>query len=84
MSRRPVIIYGTALALSTATLFVSYVTFRWLLIRYQTWQLGHPNPFVIGPELDAIVLSFLTSAIVFWLVVKWAKRNHPQGRLDSK
>jgi hypothetical protein len=83
MSRRPVIIYGTALALSAVTLFVSYVAFRWLLIRYQTWQLGHPNPFVIGPELDAVVLSFLTAVIVFWWVVRRAKHNHTQERLNS-
>ncbi len=83
MPRRPVIIYGTALVLSAVTLFVSYVAFRWLLTRYQTWQLGHPNPFVIGPELDSIILSFLTAVIVFWRVVKRAKHNHTQERLNS-
>src|SRR5258707_10888732 len=73
--RRPSAIYGTALALSVVTILVSYVAFRWLLISYQTWRLGHPNPFVMGPETDAMLLSLLAATIVFWLVVKGAKRK---------
>jgi len=78
MSRRPAVIYGTAFALSLVALLVSYFPFVWLLIRYQTWRLGHPNPFVIGPELDAIWCSLLAGVIVFWFVVKRAKRNRTQ------
>jgi len=76
LSSRSAIIYGTAFALSFLTLLVSYFPFVWLLIRYQTWRLRHPNPFVIGPAMDAIWCSFLTAMIVFCLFVKWAKRNH--------
>ena len=75
MSRRPAIVYGTAFGLSVLTLLVGYFPFVWLLIRYQTWRLGHPNPFVIGPDMDAIWCSFLAVGIVFWLAVKWAKGN---------
>jgi hypothetical protein len=83
MSGRPAVIYGTAFTLSVVTLLDSYVAFRWLLICYQTWCLGHPNPFVIGPELGAMVLSSLTAVIIFWLIAKRAKQNHTQERLNS-
>lgn len=75
MSRRPAVVYGTAFALSVGTLLVSFAVFRWLLICYQTWRLGHANPFVIGPEMDAVLLSLLAAAIVFWWVVKRENRN---------
>ena len=78
MSRRSAVIYGMAFALSLVTLVVSYVPFEWLLIRFQTWRLGHPNPFVIGPAIDAVWCSLLAAVIVFWLVVKRAKRNRTQ------
>lgn len=76
MSRRPAVIYGTAFALSLVTILACYFPLVRLLIRYQTWRLGHPNPFVIGPSLDAIFCSLLVAVIVFWLVVKRAKQDH--------
>lgn len=75
MSRHFAITCGRALALSIATLLCSYLAFRWLLISYQTWHLGHPNPFVIGPETDAMLLALLAAGIVFLWVVKRAKRS---------
>jgi hypothetical protein len=75
MSQRPGVIYGIAFALSFVAFGISYFPFVWLLIRYQTWRLGHPNPFIIGPELDAIWCSLLAGVMVFWLVVKRGKQN---------
>jgi hypothetical protein len=79
VSRRFLSIYGSAFGLAALTLCVSYFPFAWLLIRYQIWRLGHPNPFVIGPELDALWVSSLTAVIVFWLVMKRAKRKSTQS-----
>jgi hypothetical protein len=75
MPRRLGVIYGTAFALSLVTLLATYFPFVWLLIRLQTWRLGHPNPFAIGPAVDAVWCSVLVAMVVFWLVVKRAKRN---------
>src|SRR5690348_6318404 len=69
MSRQFVHVYGAAFAAALLTFLVGQFAFRWLLISYQTWRLGHPNPFVIGPEIDAAMLAVVTAAIVFWLVV---------------
>lgn len=75
MARHPAVIYGTAFALSLATFLASYVPFEWLLIRFQTWRLGHANPFVIGPAMDAVWCSVLAAVSVFLLVLKRAKRT---------
>ena|SRR3974377_1202723 len=40
---RATLVYGAALGLSLVTLFLSYLPFVWLLIRYQTWRLGHSS-----------------------------------------
>jgi hypothetical protein len=78
MSRQFAHVYGAASAASLVTLLVGYFAFRWLLISYQTLSLGHPNPFVIGPEIDAAMLAVVTAAIVFWLAVRRGKRNRSQ------
>lgn len=70
MTHHFAITYGKAFALSMATLLGSYLVFRWLLISYQTWRLGHPNPFIIGPEIDAMLLALLAAGIVFLWVLK--------------
>lgn len=75
MSRHFAITFGKAFGLSIATLLCAYLVFRWLLINYQTRRLGHPNPFVIGPEIDAMLLALLAAGIVFLWVVKRAKRT---------
>jgi hypothetical protein len=75
MSRRPAIIYATAFASSLITFLASYFSLVWILVRYKTWRLGHPNPFVIGPTMDAAMGALLVAVIVFWLVVKWAQEN---------
>jgi succinate dehydrogenase hydrophobic anchor subunit len=77
MSRRFAAIYGTTFVSSVVAFWGGYVALRWLLISYQTWRLGRPNPFVIVPDLDALLLALLAAAIAFWLVVKRAKRNRP-------
>lgn len=78
MSRQFGPVCGAASAASLVTLIIGYFAFRWLLISYQTWRLGRPNPFVIGPEIDAALLAVVTAAIVFWLVVRRGKRNRSQ------
>jgi hypothetical protein len=50
--KRTAIIYGLAFAASVATLPLAYSAFYWILIQIQTWRLGHPNPFTIGPAMD--------------------------------
>jgi hypothetical protein len=75
MSRRSGVIYGTAFALSLVTLLVSYLAFRWLLISYHEWQISNPMVFTFWADTRAIPLALLAAAIVFWLVVKRAKRN---------
>jgi hypothetical protein len=75
MSRRSGVIYGTAFALSVVTLLVSYVAFRWLLISYHEWRISHSLVFTFWADTRAIPLALLAAAIVFWLVVKRAKRN---------
>ncbi|HYX82149.1 MAG TPA: hypothetical protein VE714_07140, partial [Gemmatimonadales bacterium] len=58
-----------------AAISVAYFAFRWLLIRFQTWKLGHVSPFIIGPEIDAALLAVVPAAIVFWAVAKQRKRR---------
>jgi hypothetical protein len=71
--RHNTLIYGIALAVSVLTLVVTYFLFYWLLVQFQTCRLGHPNPFTIGPAMDAIPCSFMTALITFWLAVRRAK-----------
>ena len=78
MAKRPALIYGLAFAVSLVTLVVSYFSFYWLLIQLQTWRLGHPNPFTIGPDIDAILCSFVASLIAFGFTVRGAKKRWPQ------
>jgi hypothetical protein len=78
MIRRSALIYGSAFAISLATILLSYFPFYWLLVQIQTWRLGHPNPFTIGPAMDAIPCAFLAAVIAFWLAVRTAKRRRPQ------
>jgi hypothetical protein len=73
------ITYGVALTSAVATLVVSYFAFRWSLICYQEWQIGHKNPFTIWADMRAVPFAFLTAVIVFWLVLvvmKRPKRKH--------
>jgi membrane-anchored protein YejM (alkaline phosphatase superfamily) len=78
MSRQIAHVYSAASAASLVTLLVGYFAFRRLLIFYQTLSHGHPNPFVIGPEINAAMLAVVTAAIVFWLAVRRGKRNRSQ------
>ena len=75
MSRRPLLIYGTTSAVSVLILVVSYFPFYWLLVQIQTWRLGHPNPFTIGPAVDAIPCAFVAALIAFWFTVRGAKKR---------
>ena len=77
MARRPLLIYGTASAVSVLILVVSYLPFYWLLVQIQTWRLAHPNPFTIGPAVDAISCSFVAALIAFWFTVRGAKKRWP-------
>jgi hypothetical protein len=79
MVKRATVIYGLALAASVATLALAYFPFYWILIQIQTWRLGHPNPFTIGPAMDAVPCSFVPALIAFWLTVRDAKKRWPQG-----
>jgi hypothetical protein len=56
MTRRPAVHYGVSFALSLLTFAASYEPFVWLLIRYQTWRLGHPNPFAFGSSCRCSVV----------------------------
>ena len=78
MVKHHTVIYGLALAVSVLTLVVTYFPFYWLLVQFQTWRLGRPNPFTIGPAMDAIPCSFVTALITFWLTVREAKRRWHQ------
>jgi hypothetical protein len=75
MVKHHALICGLALAVSVLTLVVTYFAFYWLLVQFQTWRLGHPNPFTIGPAMDAIPFSFVTALITLWLTVREAKRR---------
>ncbi|SRR5882762_5205004 len=76
--KHPALIYGLAFAVSVVTLLVAYFPFYWLLVQIQTWRLGHPNPFTIGPAMDAIPCSFVAAVIAFWFTVRGAKKRWPQ------
>jgi len=78
MARRSLLIYGTAFAVSVLILVVSYFPFYWLLVQIQTWRLGHPNPFTIGPAVDAILCAFVAALIAFWFTLRGAKKRWPQ------
>jgi hypothetical protein len=77
---------GTAFAAAIGTLTVSYFGFRWLLICFQEWRIGHPNPFTFWADLRAIPLALLASLIVFAVVLVFMKRRsgasegHPETR----
>jgi hypothetical protein len=75
MAQRSLLIYGTAFAVSVSIPVVSYFPFYWLLVQIQTWRLGHPNPFTIGPAVDAIPCAFLAALIAFWFAVRGAKKR---------
>jgi hypothetical protein len=80
MVKHHTLIHSLALAVSVLTLVVTYFPFYWLLAQFQTWRLGHPNPFTIGPAMDAIPCSLVTALITFWLTVRRAKRRwHPES-----
>ena len=78
MPRRPLLIYGTAFAVSVLILVVTYFPFYWLLVQLQTWRLGHPNPFTIGPAMDAIPCSVVAALLALWFAVRGAKKRWPQ------
>jgi len=78
MPRRSLLIYGTAFAVFVLILVVSYLPFYWLLVQIQAWRLGHPNPFTIGPAVDAIPCSFAAALIAFWFTVRGAKKRWPR------
>ena len=78
MVKRTAIIYGLAFAASVAALALAYLPFYWILIQIQTWRLGHPNPFTIGPAMDAVPCSFVAALIAFWLALREAKKRWPQ------
>ena len=69
------IIYGVSLASAVATLVGSFFAFRWLLICYHEWQIGHKNPFTVWADMRAIALAFVAAAIVFWVVLSAMKRS---------
>jgi hypothetical protein len=77
-ANHPALIYGLAFAVFVVTLVVAYFPFYWLLVQIQTWRLGHPNPFTIGPAMDAIPCSFVAAGIVFWFTLRGAKNRWPQ------
>jgi hypothetical protein len=77
MARRSLLIYGIAFAVSVLMFVASYFPFYWLLVQMQTWRLGHPNPFTIGPAVDAIPCAFVTALIAFWIAVRGAKKRWP-------
>lgn len=80
MVKRTAVIYGLAFVASLATITLAYSPFYWVLVQFQTWRLGHPNPFTIGPAMDAMPCSFVAGLVVFWLTVRQAKRRWPQER----
>jgi len=77
MVKRAAIIYGLASAAFVATLAFAYFPFYWILIQIQTWRLGHPNPFTIGPAMDTVPCSLAAALIAFWLAVREAKKRWP-------
>ena len=77
MAQRSLLIYGTALTASVLILVVSYFPLYWLLVQIQTWRLGHPNPFTIGPAVDAIPCALVVALIAFWFTVRGAKKRWP-------
>jgi hypothetical protein len=78
MVKRTAIIYGLAFGVSIATLALAYFPFYWILIQLQTLRLGHPNPFTIGPAMDAVPCSLVAALIAFWLTVREAQKRWPQ------
>jgi hypothetical protein len=81
--KHPALIYVLAFAVSVVTLVVAYFPFYWLLVQIQTWRLGHPNPFTIGPAMDAIPCSFVAAAIAFWFTVRAVLFPQNTGRTTS-
>jgi hypothetical protein len=75
MAQRSLLIYGTAFAVFVLILVVSYFPFYWLLVQIQTWRLGHPNPFAIGPAVDAIPCAFVAALFALWFTVRGAKKR---------
>jgi hypothetical protein len=71
--------YGLAFGASVATLVLTYFPFYWVLIKLQTWRLGHPNPFTIGPAMDAVPCSFVAALIAFWLTLREANKRAPDS-----
>jgi len=78
MVKRPAPTYGLGIAVFLLTLVVTYFPFYWLLVQLQTWRLGHPNPFTIGPSIDAIPCSVVAALVAFWFTVRGAKKRWPQ------
>jgi hypothetical protein len=69
------ITFGVAVASAVTTFAVSFFAFRWLLICYQEWRIGHRDIFVTWAEMTALPFSLLASAIVLWLVLVAMKRR---------
>jgi len=84
MVKPTAITYGLASAASVATLAIAYFPFYWILIQLQTWRLGHPNPFTIGPGMDAVPCSCVAALIAFGGgVVDSATGVRPAQRRDA-
>jgi hypothetical protein len=81
--KHPAFIYGLAFAVSVVTLVVAYFPFYWLLVQIQTWRLGHPNPFTIGPAMDAIPCSSVAAVIAFWFTLRAVLYPQNTGRTTA-
>jgi hypothetical protein len=74
MAHRRAILCATASVSAVASLPLSFVGFRWLLIRYDEWRIGHRLVWIIREETNAALLAVITAVVVFFVVVSAMKR----------
>jgi len=69
------ILYSAASVSAAVTLPFSFFGFRWLLIRFHEWRIGHPLVWIIREELNAALLALVLAVVVFFVVASALK--HP-------
>jgi len=74
------LLYCVAFLFAFAIFEVLSVPLYWLLVRFQAWRLGHPNPFTFGPAMDAAISSAFVAGVAFGFLAcrgpEWIQRWH--------
>src|SRR4029077_7370877 len=85
---RSALLYCAAFILAFIIFELLSFPLYWLLVRFQTWRLGHPNPFAFGPAMDAAISSSFVAGVAFGFLAcrgpEWIQRWHWTTKNDNE